>query len=695
MSCPDLEELESYASSRLDASARSALADHLATCPECSSQLGEITESLRVLGPLRELFATAGTETGELPREVGSYRLLRELGRGGNGVVYEAEQRDPRRRVAVKLLAPLRGADRDMEGLLRLEASALARLRHPSIAAIYEAGHASRGQPFFAMELVEGEPLVAYAQRRKLPLQQRLSLFATVCEAVAYAHQRGVIHRDLKPSNILIEEAEQTGDGDACRRVARTLAAPKILDFGLAKILDLETEPAGPRAPAASEIGRVFGTLPYMSPEHVSGDPHEIDVRSDVYSLGVILFELLTGRLPYVVEHTDVTQAARVIREQPPSDPRTVARDLPDDVATIVLKALEKAPQRRFQSAAEFAADVRRFLRHEPIVARPSTAWYRFRKLVRRNRGLAATVAASVVLLLGTTGAAIGQAVAAGRERDAAQRRLALALHSANYLFFGVSGQVARVPGTDHIRRHIAEESYAFYRRLAEESPEDPMEHAGLWAALRRLVMLSLEDGNLTRAQVLSDEVRAAVEQATDAYPNDPRLISELMYVFEVATKVALRCGDAAAAGQFTDRSVELARQVDAWYAVHTDLSDPNVWIVPDIGPEAGATPPHVQAKLDLARVLVWAAERARDEGDLEGAARMYEEALELTERTMERDPTLEPIYRRDLSDYAPMAGPLLLRIGARDGYERTRATILASLDEIARERSAATPERP
>ncbi len=757
MSCPDLEELESYASSQLDPPARQAVAEHLASCRECSSQLVEISENRRILAPLRELFAAASAESEPLPREIGSYRLLRELGRGGSGIVYEAEQREPRRRVAVKLLARPRGGGPGSAGLLRREAEALARLRHPSIAAIYEAGRAPDGRPYFAMELVDGEPLVAYARRRQLPLHERLSLFATVCEAVSYAHQRGVIHRDLKPSNILVEEeasksqtidirrnerqrqavktskyTDGNGNGQTLdiRRSgrqgqeARARGAPKVLDFGLARILNLETEPSAPTAEtpmyigvpedappqagmaqteknrvhprasavdsqesaetALSEVGRVFGTLPYMSPEHLRGDPHEIDVRSDVYTLGVILFELLTDKLPYSLERGNLAQAARIICEQPPSNPRSLVRDLPEDVATIVLKALERAPQSRFQSAAEFAADIRRYLRHEPIVARPPTAWYRFRKFVRRNRGLAATVAASIVLLLGASGAAIAQAVIATRERDAAERRLELALQSANYVFFGVSGQVARVPGTRGIQRHIAEEAYAFYRRIADESPEDPMEHAGLWAATRKLAVLAVEDGRLDRARVLADLVREEVQHAADMYPDDPRIMSELGLTFRLLAGVSEAEGDPTAARRNAARTLELARQAADWYEQHVDVSDPDVWVVPDSGPFAGRQPEHLTARFFYAEELIDAAGRALGTGELDNAEQHYRDALSIVEYGLATDPTVDPMYRQDLSDYAPLAGPILLRFGMRSGYESMRAAVLSGLQAVA-----------
>lgn len=299
------------------------------------------------------------------------------------GVVFEGEQVSPRRAVALKVIRGGPYVDSYRVRLFEREAQTLGRLKHPAIAAIYEGGRTSDGQPYFAMELVNGLPLIDYAREKRLSRRQRIELFRRVCDAINYAHQRGVIHRDLKPSNILVDTEGQ----------------PKILDFGLARIID----PDSNDATLTRDAGRVLGTLPYMSPEEARGDVSNIDVRADVYSLGVIFYELLTHRLPYTVSRLALPEAVRIICEQPPARPSSLDRSLRGDLETMALKALEKEPGRRFQTVAEFDGDLERHLASLPIRARRGSAWYRVRKFVVRNQIFLAVLAlvASIIVAAG------------------------------------------------------------------------------------------------------------------------------------------------------------------------------------------------------------------------------------------------------------------------------------------------------
>ncbi|MCX5689100.1 MAG: protein kinase, partial [Planctomycetota bacterium] len=329
-----------------------------------------------------------------LGETLNGFTVERVLGMGGMGTVYFAMQQSPRRHVALKVLHA-GGLSREATYRFTLEAQVLASLDHPSIAHVYEAGFASvRGTrvPFLAMELVAGCTLHDHAHTTQASLEQRLSLFTQICGAVEHAHRKGVIHRDIKPGNIMV---------GACD-------VPKILDFGVARLISPNEQSAAGR----TQAGQIIGTLQYMSPEQVAGDPLQIDTRTDVYALGVILFELLAGELPYDVRSTSVAQAALIIKDHTPRALGLLRPQYRGDLETIVAKAMEKEPARRYQSAADLAADIGRYLRHEPILARPASRTYLVRKFVRRNRAITAL---SAVVLLSLVGGIAGVTMAMRR----------------------------------------------------------------------------------------------------------------------------------------------------------------------------------------------------------------------------------------------------------------------------------------
>ncbi|MFQ5505723.1 MAG: protein kinase, partial [Planctomycetota bacterium] len=343
----------------------------------------------------------------DTPKRIGPYKLLHVLGEGGMGTVFLAEQTEPvRRRVALKLIKL--GMDtREVIARFEAERQALAIMNHPNIARVLDAGSSVDGRPYFVMENVPGISLTSYCEKHRLRLGARLDLFLQVCAGVQHAHQKGIIHRDIKPSNILV----QIRDGKP---------VPKIIDFGVAKATDHRLT----ERTLYTEEGRIIGTPEYMSPEQAEMTGLNVDTRTDIFSLGVILYELLVSALPF--DPTELRQAGyfeiqRKIREDDPPKPSTrvsslgaeltgaadrrqtdnasLVKELRGDLDWICMKAIEKDPTRRYQSASEFAADIERHLRHEPVQASPPSASYRLKKLLRRHRGQVAG-AASVLLAL-------------------------------------------------------------------------------------------------------------------------------------------------------------------------------------------------------------------------------------------------------------------------------------------------------
>lgn len=356
---------------------------------------------------VRNLAAAIAESDLALPERMGAYRIVALLGRGGMGTVYEAEQDWPKRTVALKVIAAgLMTAT--MRERFKWEADVLARLEHPGIAHIYEAGIATTDpaapQPYFAMELVRGERLDRYIARANPPLDARLRILIDICQAVHHAHTKGVIHRDLKPANILIT--------DDCK--------PKILDFGVARAIDSDLQ----STTLHTESGALVGTLPYMAPEQAAGKVNELDTSSDVYALGVIAYELLSGRMPYSLRDKPLHEAVRVICQDEPSRLSSVDRSLRGDVETIVQKAMEKDKSRRYPTAGELAADVRRFLDYEPITARPPGTWYQLRKFTRRNKLLVGSVAAIMLVLAAGIVTSLRFAFQARDARDNAEATL-------------------------------------------------------------------------------------------------------------------------------------------------------------------------------------------------------------------------------------------------------------------------------
>jgi serine/threonine protein kinase len=381
---------------------------------------------------------------------IGSYRLVHPLGEGGMGIVYLAEQEHPiRRQLALKVIKP--GMD-SKRVIARFEAErqALALLDHPNIAHVYDAGTTESGRPYFVMEYVKGLPITEYCDHHKLTIENRLNLFRQVCLAVHHAHQKGIIHRDVKPSNILV-----SAGGDK--------AVPKIIDFGVAKAM---AQPLTERT-LLTEDSQLLGTPEYMSPEQADVASEDIDTRSDIYSLGVLLYVLLTGILPFdsdTLRTGGIDHVRQVIRETDPKTPstrltklgdksqeiaenrrteiRTLAKHLKKELEWIPLKAMRKERSERYRSASEFADDIENYLNEAPLIAGPLSNVYRLKKFLRRHKALVGGVAA--VLVVSVIGTIVSVVFALGQARARSESQVI-----ANFLTNDVLASVGEVKGRE------------------------------------------------------------------------------------------------------------------------------------------------------------------------------------------------------------------------------------------------------
>jgi serine/threonine protein kinase len=433
-------------------------------------------------------------------RRVGPYQIVNEIGRGGMGSVYLAVRVDDQYRKEVAIKVARVGFENSIAlARFKAERQILADLEHPNIARLLEGGSTDDGQPYFVMEYIQGQPLDQYCDDRKLSVTERLELFRTVCSAVHYAHQKLVVHRDIKPSNILV-----TKDG-----------APKLLDFGIAKILAPDATTPG----ADRTLTKVRVLTPdYASPEQWRGGA--ITTASDVYSLGVVLYELLTGHRPYRLAQRDPEEINRIVAECDPERPssavllaedlvesaglRTVRtpesvsatregspeklrRRLSGDLDNIVLRALRKEPDRRYRSVENFAEDIRRHLENLPVSAHGDSFWYRAHKFVSRHRvGISAAAVAGLVLIVGTI-VSVREAYVARSESARAERRFNDVRKLANSLIFEIHDSVSAIPGTTATRKLIVERGLEYLDSLSRESTKDTSLQAELASAYRRI----------------------------------------------------------------------------------------------------------------------------------------------------------------------------------------------------------------
>lgn len=474
------------------------------------------------------LDSSQSIEGEDRPEQVGPYRVLHEIGRGGMGLVYEAEQTDPvKRRVALKVIKP--GMDSgEVVRRFEVERQVLFSLEHPHISRAYDAGTTDHGRPYFAMELVAGLPIDRYCDNEALDLEARLHLFVRVCRAVQFAHMRGVIHRDLKASNVLVQQDDQT-------------PTPKIIDFGIAKALTAE-----PGSTSLTQLAQPIGTPEAMSPEQAEGRP--VDVRTDIYSAGALLYRLISGSGPFSEDTprgSDWESLQRLIVEYTPMAPSLSARrrgtaptgiDLQHlqrgrELDWIVLRALAKDADRRYQSMADFADDIERFLRHEAVDAGPERWSYRAGKFVRRHRAAVATSALVLILAIGGSLALALQAARLRTALDVAQTQRSQAEQVTDLLGdILAGGDPLREGRKDVTALELLDRGEPRIRRSLADQPEARAELLGIIAQVRRSL------GDDPRAGELYEEV-ATLERERGNALGVARALTGLAVVRESQTR--------------------------------------------------------------------------------------------------------------------------------------------------------------
>jgi non-specific serine/threonine protein kinase/serine/threonine-protein kinase len=466
-----------------------------------------------------------------MPDSVGPYRLLEEIGHGGMGTVYLAERTDGayQKTVAVKIIR--RGMDTEyVVSRFRHERQILAGLAHPNIAALLDGGQTKDGLPYFVLEYVQGEPLDRFCESRKLPVARKLQLFLSVCEAVQHAHRNLVVHRDLKPGNVLV-----TPDG----RV-------KLLDFGLAKLLD-------PGASDATVPEQRFLTPAFASPEQIRGEP--ITIASDVFSLGVLLYLILTGKRPFGGHDTSFERLSKAVCEEDPPRPGSVVKQLAGDLDAIVLKALRKEPEKRYPSVDELRADVDRHLWALPVKARQGGRWYAASRFVARHRLSTAMTAAAAILLTAAF-------VETARARARAERRFEDVRKLATSFLFEIHRAIEDLPGSTNARHLVVTRAEEYIESLAKESAGDESLQADLASAYEELANIeggaNANLGDTRRARANLEKALAIRERLAQKRPKDVDAASHLALALGNLGRTQIGQGDAAPAVQTTRRAVEI-----------------------------------------------------------------------------------------------------------------------------------------
>lgn len=530
---------------------------------EVRQMLSADDESLIQHSPFSKLSEEAAN--GAIPEKIGHYKILREVGRGGMGVVYEAVRDDGEfsQKAAIKIIK--RGMDSDdILRRFRNERQILAELQHPNIARLLDGGVTGSGSPYYVMEFIEGMPIDIYCRQNDLGIREILELFRQVCSAVSYAHNQLIVHRDLKPSNIIVTSE-------------RTI---KLLDFGIAKVLSTDASDA---LGTATQLGMM--TPAYASPEQIRGE--KVTTASDVYSLGVIFYELLTGDRPY---HTDGKSIAEVVELvcnselRRPSDAtsggqlrpeiqaispklKTQSRLFKGDLDNIALKALQKEVLRRYQSVEQFSEDIRRHLIGQPVSARPDTPSYRFKKFISRNRGPVFAGTLIFISLCIGIGIALWQAKRAEQERARAENRFAEVRELANSVIFKYHDAIAALPGSTAAREMLVRDATRYLDNLAKESEENPALQRELALAYIKLgdVLGKAYSANVGDTAGALESYRKAVallEKAVASEPGNNATKADLVKAYEALFQIYMRHSDETSKAEVLGKAATLQDQL-------------------------------------------------------------------------------------------------------------------------------------
>jgi tetratricopeptide (TPR) repeat protein len=571
---------------------------------------------------------------------IGPYKLLQQIGEGGMGTVFMAEQTHPvQRKVALKIIKP--GMDsRQVIGRFDAERQALALMDHPNIAKVLDAGATESGRPYFVMELVKGVPITKYSDEHRLTPNQRLELFLPVCHAVQHAHQKGIIHRDLKPSNVLVAEYDD-----------KPMA--KVIDFGVAKA----TGPKLTEQTMFTEFGQVVGTLEYMSPEQAKFNALDIDTRSDIYALGVLLYELLTGTTPFErkrLKHAAFDEILRIIREEEPPKPSTrlsTTEELPSIAANrglepkklsglvrgeldwIVMKCLEKDRNRRYETANGLARDVERYLHDEPVQACPPSAGYRLRKFARRHKlAFAMASVVSALLVLSVLILAVSN-IRIQREREQkdaafkqAQENLHLALKALDEIYLQVAEErLPRDPQRKKEDEELLQKALGFYLQFAEGNNTQSSVRLEVSRAHRRAGDIKRFVGDHAAAQQGYRLAIVPAQELTAEFPGQPEYAYELAVTHNALAEELLSTGQMLAAAEQFRKAIELLTKLSADY------------------------PRVPQYRAELARSHHGLGKLHKQQGERNAAGVSFQEALDIQSKLSAEFPSVAQ-YRADLA---------------------------------------------